>query len=85
MTSDPRRTDIVRRAFKELLAGGAGDTGLRPADICAHLRTAGQPLGSWEVRFELSQLEASGEICLDPATATWHSATRAADKRRGTA
>ena len=71
MSTDPRRTQLVLRIFKELTAQEQGRDGLRPGDINARLRELGIPMGTWEVRGEFSVLEASGDIILDEATANW--------------
>jgi len=39
--------------------------------VVSRLREWNQPMGAWEVRGELSKLEAAGEIELEPAAATW--------------
>jgi len=85
LISDPRRTDLVQRTFDELAATGRFDGGLRPSDIGAHLRERGEPLGTWEIRYELSQLEHAGKIELDANTGRWHPAKARSGKRRSTA
>jgi hypothetical protein len=85
VTSDPRRTDLVLRAFNELTAGAPGCHGIRPGDLNDLLRKQGAPLGGWEIRFELSQLEHAGKVVVDPATGRFHPANGAADKRRNRA
>jgi hypothetical protein len=65
-----RRTDLVLGVFKELVANGVD--GVRPGAICDRLRELGRPMGAWEVRGELSTLEASREIVIDDATGAWY-------------
>jgi len=85
VTLDPRRTDLVLRAFNELIAAAAARDGIVPGDISDLLRKQGAPLGGWEIRFELSQLEQAGKVVLDPATGRFHPASAATDKRRSRA
>lgn len=85
MNPDPRRTDLVQRTFDELVATGRYARGLRPADVSAHLRDQGAPLGLWEIRYELSQLERAGVIALDEDTGLWQPAKARSGKRRSTA
>ena len=49
----------------------AGKATFRPGDVTAHLRTHHMPVGAWEVRGELSNLERLGLIELDEETAVW--------------
>ena len=71
MSTDPRRTQLVLRIFKELSTQEQGNRGLRPGEINSRLRELGIPMGTWEVRGEFSVLEARGDIVLDEATASW--------------
>ena len=64
-----RRTNLVLAAIEALVK--AGMHGFMPADVNAQLRASGEPMLPWEIRGELSVLEASGEICVDPVTAVW--------------
>ena len=80
MTHRSRRTDLVLAVFKELVANGAD--GVLPGAINDRLRELGQPMGSWEVRGELSTLEASGDIVIDQATGAWHLREQRGKKRR---
>jgi hypothetical protein len=66
---DRRRSDIVLRVFKELVAAGAD--GVSPGAINARLRELEEPMGTWEVRGALSDLEAAGEIVIDVQTSAW--------------
>jgi hypothetical protein len=76
---DRRRSDIVLRVFKELISAGAG--GVSPGAINARLRELGEPMGTWEVRGTLSDLEAAGEIVNDAQTGAWHLSDSAAQLR----
>jgi len=82
---DSRRTDLVQRTFDDLVATGRYGSGLRPADVSARLREQGIPLGLWEIRYELSQLEHAGVIVLDADTGRWQPASARSGKRRSTA
>jgi hypothetical protein len=70
-----RRTRRVLQVAQALLE--QRPEGIRPGDINARLRAEDEPMGAWEVRGELSRLERSGELALDPATARWRDATTA--------
>ena len=54
-----------------MVAEGLGAEGLRAGDICARLRDLDQPMGTWQIRSELSNLEADGSIVVDPGTGAW--------------
>ena len=64
-----RRTRRVLQVAQALLE--QRPEGIRPGDINARLRAENEPMGAWEVRGELSRLERSGELSLEPATALW--------------
>ena len=64
-----RRTKLVLDAIHALAATGA--SAFAPADVGDHLRGAQTPMLMWEIRGELSKLEASGDIEIDSATARW--------------
>lgn len=83
MNSDSRRTDLVHRIFDELVSAGATN-GITPGDVNARLRDQKLPLGAWEVRGELVELERAGVVVLDADSGRWFPAT-AAGKRRNTA
>ena len=70
MSIDRRRSDIVLRVFKELVAAGAD--GVSPGAINTRLRDLAEPMGTWEVRGALSDLEAAGEIVIDAQTGAWY-------------
>ena len=65
-----RRTHVVLDIFKSLIAGNGSD-GLRAGDICTRLREMGSPMDTWQVRGELSNLEANGSIVVDPHSGAW--------------
>ena len=69
MSEQARRTKTVYEAVAAL--ENAGGTPFRPGDVTAHLRATGEPVGAWEVRGELANLERMGLIVLDEETATW--------------
>ena len=85
MTEHQRRTDLVLRVLRELIAAGAPQ--VLPGAINARLREMGEPLGTWEVRGELSTLERGGEIANDPDTGAWYlpAGSRKSQRRRGSA
>lgn len=73
MSLDQRRTDLVIAVIEKLVADGR--TAFQPGDVVERLRQQNQPMGSWEVRGELSRLEAEGVLALDPNTAEWRKAS----------
>jgi hypothetical protein len=73
-----RRTKLVFSAFEDLIA--KGQTEIRPGDITTRLRERNQPLSYWEVRGELSNLEAEGLIQVHAESGAWRLATQAARK-----
>ena len=69
MSEQARRTKTV---FDAVLAlEGAGQSSFRPGDVTAHLRATDSPVGAWQVRGELTNLERLGLIVLDEESATW--------------
>ena len=52
----------------------------RPGDIVSRLREMNQPLGTWEVRGELSNLEADGVLVVDDQTGAWRMAPQRSRK-----
>lgn len=64
------RTQKVFNAIKKAV-GNDTTTPFRTGDISQTLRDGGFPLGSWEVRAELSTLTAAELISLDAGPATW--------------
>jgi hypothetical protein len=58
----------------------AGRTEFRPGDIVSRLREQNQPLGTWEVRGELSNLEAEGILRVSEATGDWSMAPQQSRK-----
>lgn len=71
MSTELRRTHAVLDIFRTLIAEGIGADGLRAGDICARLRELGFPMGTWQVRGELSNLEADGSIVANPHSGAW--------------
>lgn len=69
MSEQARRTKTVFDAVTAL--HDAGSTPFRPGDVTAHLRASGTPIGAWEIRGELTNLERLGLIVLDENTAMW--------------
>ena len=78
MSIGHRRTKLVFSAFEELV--GKGKNEIRPGDITTLLRERNQPLSFWEVRGELSNLEAEGLIEVVAETGAWRLKTQAARK-----
>lgn len=72
MSLEQRRTDLVLAVIEKLVAEGRSE--FRPGDVVSRLREQNQPMGAWEVRGELSKLEAEGMLENDPATAAWRMA-----------
>ncbi len=69
MTEKARRTKTVYDAALALREAGLSSFG--PGDVTAQLRATGAPVGAWEVRGELSNLERMGLIVLDEDVAEW--------------
>lgn len=69
MSERARRTKTVFDAVAALQ--DAGRASFRPGDVTAHLRAQGLPMGAWEVRGELSNLERLGLVELDEEAAVW--------------
>lgn len=69
MSLEQRRTDLVLSVIEKLVAEGR--TEFRPGDVVEQLRAQNQPMGSWEVRGELSKLEAEGAVQVDADSACW--------------
>ena len=70
MSESRRKTRTVYEAFVAVAEQHAGGP-VRPGDLVAHLRAGNNPFGSWEVRGELSNLEALCVAVVDPVTGTW--------------
>ena len=66
-----RRNKLVLAVFQELV--GEGRAEVRPGDITTRLRERNQPMGYWEVRGALSELEAEGLIQVHAETGAWRS------------
>ncbi len=71
MSTELRRTHLVLDIFKSLIADGNGSDGLRAGDICTRLREMGLPMDTWQVRGELSNLEANGSVVVDSHSGAW--------------
>jgi hypothetical protein len=67
-----RRTNLVLSVVEKLIAEGRCQ--FRPSHVLERLREQNQPLGAWEVRAELSNLEAAGLIVLEAETGAWQMA-----------
>lgn len=72
---DQYRTDQVFVIIQELTSQGLDE--FRPGHIADALREAGDPLLTWEIRGELSTLEADGLISVNAATGAYHLAEAA--------
>lgn len=73
MSIEQRRTKKIFEVIQEIVA--AEGHHFRPGDIASVLRDRGQPLGTWEIRGQLSILEAEGLVRLDPESGTWEIAS----------
>lgn len=80
MGIDQLRTDQVYAVIEAIVADGQAE--FRPGHIAEALRAAGSPMLSWEIRGELSRLEAEGLITADDATGAFALA-KAASKKTG--
>ena len=69
MSIEQRRTKRIFEVIQEIV--GAEGKDFRPGDIASVLRERGQPLGAWEIRGQLSILEAEGLIRLVPESGGW--------------
>lgn len=72
MSLAQRRTNLVLSVIEKLVAEGCCQ--FRPGHLLERLREQNQPLGAWEVRAELSNLEDAGLIELDPDSGAWQMA-----------
>jgi Fe2+ or Zn2+ uptake regulation protein len=77
---DQLRTDQVYAVIEAIVANGQTD--FRPGHIADALREAGSPMLSWEIRGELSRLEAEGLISADATTGAF-ALFKAASKKTG--
>lgn len=68
MTTDQRRIDAIYRIIQEL---AAEKPEFHPGDVATFLRDQGQPVAAWEIRGQLSTLEAAGLLSNDPVTGAW--------------
>ena len=78
MTTEQRRTDKVYATIVELV--DSGTRLFRPGTVAAFLRERGEPIDTWELRGEFSNLEAAGLISVDPATSDWSLASESSRK-----
>ncbi|TNF80499.1 MAG: hypothetical protein EP301_13185 [Gammaproteobacteria bacterium] len=77
MSIDQHRTDQVLAVIEALVDAGAAE--FRPGHIADSLRESGNPMLTWEIRGELSRLEAAGLIAADETTGAYQ-LTKAARK-----
>ena len=80
MSTDRKRTETVYAIILELVQGGLEH--LRAGNVNDTLRERGQPMGSWEVRGEFTNLQAQGLIELDETTGDWHTTENAPQTKR---
>jgi DNA-binding GntR family transcriptional regulator len=69
LSIEQHRTDQVYEVIRALIENGTRE--FRPGHIADALREAGSPMLSWEIRGELSRLEAAGLIKSDPKTGAY--------------
>ena len=69
MSIDQHRTDQVLAVIEALAEAGAVE--FRPGHIADNLRESGHPMLTWEIRGELSRLEAAGLITADEKTGAY--------------
>ncbi len=69
VSTDQHRTDQVYAVIQSLVEEGTES--FRPGHIADALRRAGQPMLAWEIRGELSRLQAEGLITADRETGTY--------------
>ena len=78
MSIDKHRTDQVYAMIQRIVDEGRAE--FRPGHIADALRAEGMPLLTWEIRGELSRLQAEGLIQADPKTGAWSLAAAASRK-----
>lgn len=66
----PRRTKLVWLAISEL-AAQSSRAGITLTDLGSYLRDRDTPLGAWEIRGELSDLEDLGLVRFDGENGCW--------------
>jgi hypothetical protein len=64
-----QRTNLVLSVIEKLVAEGRSE--FVPGDLVSRLREQNQPMGTWEVRGELSNLEDAGLIQLEAESGAW--------------
>ena len=67
-----RRTNLVLSVIETLVDEGRRE--FRPGDVASRLREQNQPMGTWEIRGELTNLENEGVIELVADCGTWRMA-----------
>ena len=68
----PRETKLVWLALQELMGDApASAEGIALTDLAVVLRKQDPPMGAWEVRGELTYLEAIGLVRFDLETGRW--------------
>lgn len=72
----------MRRVFEGLAAQAEPGAGILPGAINAQLRELGSPMGAWEVRLELTNLETAGLARCDGATGRWHPVSAGAQQSK---
>ena len=69
MSEARRQTRFVYDGFMELANGRGGV--VEVGDIAAYMRERNHPMDAWQIRGELSTLEAMGLVEIDKETAGW--------------
>jgi len=77
LNTDRRRSDTIYAVIQQIAEDRPE---FRPGDIADFLRDKGQPMGVWEIRAELSRLEAKGLLSNDANTGNWSLSTEASRK-----
>jgi hypothetical protein len=78
LSLEQHRTKLVLGIIEKLVEAGLDE--FRPGDITTLLREQNQPLGTWEVRGELSNLESLGVLQSNPLTGGWQLAPQRSRK-----
>ena len=69
----PRKTKMIWLALQELIQdASASSEGILLVDVAVALRNQDTPMGAWQVRGELTRLEALGLVRFDSETGLWH-------------
>ena len=80
MSIEQLRSDQILAVIEQLAE--AGHVEFRPGHIADALRSAGQPMLNWEIRGELSRLEAEALITSDQKTGAY-SLSKSASRKTG--